>query len=68
MPHGSFSPLLPLFTDYEEGMHVTFSCHGGFELKGEMFVSCTPAGQWSSELPMCHSLTDASNGRMKLLH
>ncbi|XP_023234733.1 sushi, von Willebrand factor type A, EGF and pentraxin domain-containing protein 1-like [Centruroides sculpturatus] len=48
IPNGKF-----VGNDWTVGNIVTYSCHPGYMLKGEMERVCLESGQWLHETPMC---------------
>ncbi|XP_055886163.1 sushi, von Willebrand factor type A, EGF and pentraxin domain-containing protein 1-like [Biomphalaria glabrata] len=57
IPHGS---LIASGTTF--GSYVTYSCHSGYQLKGDRVIYCSQQGTWDGSIPSC----DIKDCRMPL--
>lgn len=49
--------LDPIKASYKPGDQIRFECEIHFQLRGDPVVECNPNGDWSTEFPVCESMT-----------
>ncbi|NXT08193.1 DAF factor, partial [Prunella fulvescens] len=42
---------------FSRGLSVSYSCREGFQLLGNVSITCTDSGRWSRPLPRCEEVT-----------